>query len=318
VLRDLTAASRDFDDAIKLAPNDAQPKLRRASVAIWVKDNAKAKDLAEQALKLDPKAHEAYTVFGVLASRRRDYVAARVAYDKAIELDPDDLTARDNRVQTLNNLGLQQEALQDLRAMLALRTTKLDTEVTEFRGKELSYRTLARLQLATQLEAMGRFPEAIAAFNDFVQADPGKFSYGWRGWFYFNRSEFDLARADLDKALTYDQDFWILHNLAGEVALYQHRYGDAVVSVTRSLELHPDYPASSYWTRALALRALNRLDEAEKDAETALTDDCCAFLNRKANTLMKLGYLQPVASKEQLAPALRDAAQACMLDEKCW
>jgi len=30
-----------------------------------------------------------------------------------------------------------------------------------------------------------------------------------------NRDEFDRAQADLDKALSYDADFWFLHHLQG-------------------------------------------------------------------------------------------------------
>jgi tetratricopeptide (TPR) repeat protein len=318
MLKDMDAAIRDFDAAISLAPKDPAPLLRRASIAISAKDYARADILAHEALELDPKSAEAYNTLGVLACRRGDCVAGKIAYDKAIDLLPDYLQARENRIQVLGSLHMQREALQDIQAMLALQTEDLDTAIAEFHGKELSYRTLGRLHRAAQLEAMGRFHDALKAFDDFVREDPGAFSYGWRGWYHFHRDEFDLAKADIDKALTYDPNFWMLHYLAGRVALYQARYEDSVAASSRSLGLHPDEPASSYWERALALRALHRVEEAQKDALTALSRDCCTFLNHKADTLVKLGYLQPVARTEQLLPALRDAAQACMLDEKCW
>jgi tetratricopeptide (TPR) repeat protein len=164
---------------------------------------------------------------------------------------------------------------------------------------------------------MGRFPEAVKAFDDFVQTDPGPFSYGWRGWYYFNRDNFDLAKADLDKALSYDPNFWILHNLEGLVYLYKHEYERAVASIDRALALKPDHSGSSYWARALALRALHRTNEAKRDALKAVSEDP-GFLGLKKKTLTRLGYLQPPANEADVPAAVHDAVVACMSDEKCW
>jgi len=167
------------------------------------------------------------------------------------------------------------------------------------------------------LKPWGRFEDSIKALDDLVHTDPGAVSYGWRGWYYSNREQYDLAAADLDKALSYDPNFAVLYNLKGQVYLYTKDYERAVAAFTRSLELRIDTPGSSYWSRALALRALHRTDEAEKDAQTAVGVDCC-FLFNKSKILIKLGYLQPTTANTDVASAVRDAVHACMLDERCW
>ncbi len=314
---DIDAAIRDFDAAIKLAPKDPEPLVRRASAAFFKNSYREAYDLSQQALSLDAKNSEAYDTIGTIALVTRRYGAAKAAYDKAIELDPRGVVPRFHRFELLMQVGAQRELTKELDDLLALNTADLDTMYTNFRGADIAYRTLARLERATMFEAMGRFEDSLQALDDLVRTDPGAVSYGWRGWYYFNRSEFALALADINKALSYDPNLAVLYNLQGQVYLYTKDYERAIAALTRSLDLRIDTSGSSYWSRALALRALHRADEAEKDAQAAVRADCCFFI-RKSETLIKLGYLQPPAKDTDEASAIHDAVHACMLDERCW
>ena len=182
---DIDAAIRDFDAAIKLAPKDPAPLVRRASAAFYKNDYREAYDFAQQALSLDAKNSEAYDTIGTIALVTRDYGAAKAAYDKAIELDPRGVVPRFHRFELLMQVGAQRELIKELDDLLALNTADLDTMYTNFRGADVAYRTLARLERATMFEAMGRFEDSLKALNDLVRTDPGAVSYGWRGWYYF-------------------------------------------------------------------------------------------------------------------------------------
>jgi tetratricopeptide (TPR) repeat protein len=314
---EIDAAIRDFDAIIKLTPNDPEPLLRRASAAVFKKDYRYAAELAEQVLRFDAKNSEAHDILGVVALITRNYAMAKAECDKAIEADPNSVVWRFHRFELFMKVGAEREAMQELDNLLALNTTDLDTKFLDFRGKDVSYRTLARLERATMFEAMGRYEDSIKALDDLVRTDPGAISYGWRAWYYSNRSQDDLALADLDKALSYDPNFAILYSLKGQVYLYTNEYERAIAAYTRSIDLHTDTLGNSYWSRSLALRALHRNDEAEKDAQTAVAIDR-HFLFRKAKTLIKLGYLQPTTANTDVASAIHDAVHACMLDERCW
>jgi tetratricopeptide (TPR) repeat protein len=313
----IDAAIKDFDAAIKQAPQDPEPLLRRASAAFLKKDYRYAAELAGHVLHLDAKNSEAHDTLGTIALVTRNFGMAKAEYDRAIEADPSSVVARFHRFELLMKVGAQPEAIQELDDLLALNTADLDTEFLDFRGKDVSYRTLARLERATMFEAMGRYEDSIKALDDLVRTDPGAISYGWRGWYYSNRSQHDLALADLDKALSYDPNFAILYSLKGGVYLYTNEYERAVAAYTRSIDLHTDSPGSAYWSRSLALRALHRNEEAERDAQTAVAVDR-DFLFRKSEALIKLGYLQPTTANTDVASAVRDAVHACMLDERCW
>lgn len=314
---DIDAAIRDFDAAIALAPQDPEPLVRRASAAFFKKEYRTASELAERALRLNPRYAEAYDILGTVAQVAGNYRLAKAAYDQESELDPRSVVARFHRFEVFMKTDAQREGMRELDDLLEMNSPALDTESLDFRGAEVSYRTLVRLERATMFESMGRYEDSIKALDDLVRTDPGAVSYGWRGWFYNNRGQFDLALADINKALSYDPSLAILYNLKGQVYLYTKDYERAVAAFTRSIELRIDTPGSSYWSRALALRALHHTDEALKDAETAVTVDCC-FLIGKSKTLIKLGYLQPATANSDAASAVRDAVRACMLDEQCW
>jgi hypothetical protein len=71
-----------------------------------------------------------------------------------------------------------------------------------------------------------------------------------------------------------------------------------------------------HWQRALVLRDAGRVDEATSEALAGLRTDVDLF-NRKSNELSKLGYLRAIAPGSDPTPAIRDAVQACMLDDRC-
>jgi tetratricopeptide (TPR) repeat protein len=313
---DLPKAIRYFEEAIKLAPNSPEPLVRRASAAYGTGDYETAAAFAQRALRLDANYAPAFDIIGTIGLATKNFRLAKAAYDKEIELAPDDVWARFHHFEYLMDIHAQPEALQDVEKLLALPAHDLDTQFTKFRGREISYHTFARLERATMLQSMGRLQEALQAFDDFVQVDPGAFSYGWRGWYYIDNNEFDLAKADLDRAVSYAPDFWILHNLQGLVYLHIKQHERAVDAYTRSLELGPDRPGQCYWMRAVALRALSRVDEAEVDALKAVSIDN-GFRNWKLGKLAQLGYFVPGDDPAKFESAVHDAVKACILDERC-
>ena len=313
---DVDAAIRDLDEAIKLAPKDSELRVRRGWIAYGVRQYDDATEFARRALVLDPQHQTAYTLLGAVAVITGKFAVGKASLDKAVELGPADVIARFQRFEFFDRCCEQREALAELNDLLALQTPALDTQFGRMLDRDMSYRTMARLERVKTLENMGRFPEALKAADEFVAAEPGAVSYGWRASYHLNRDKFDLAQADLDKALSYDADFWFLHHVQGRVYFYTHRYEDAVASFTRALARYSG-DGATYWTRALALRELHRTADAERDALTAVAVDR-RFMFGKTDTLVKLGYLLPGPINSDASAPMRDAVRACMLDERCW
>ena len=312
----LDEAGRDFDAAITLAPDDPDPRVRRGWVALAQKDYKQVGAIVAEVLKRKPDRADAYDLLGVAAGENYSFDIAKAAFDKAVALEPKRLLPRYHRFQFYKNVRAQQAALAELDELIALNLPELDTMFDTIRHRDMSYRTMVRLERATMLVAMGRTDEALEAYDEWVKIEPGPVSFTWRGWFKFDQEEFDQANADLKQAASYDPAYWLPYNLQGWVAAYSRQYESAVPLFTAAIERQSD-AATAYWGRAIALRELKRTDEATKDAVTALTVDR-KFLDSKVGMLTKLGYLHLPKDGSDRMPAVRDAAQACMLDEKCW
>ena len=313
----IDAAILDYDEAITLAPDDPEPLAFRASAAFFKHDLTGAFSFNARALNLNPDYPVALDILGVIEEGAGNYAIAKNAYDKAIALDQSNVSARFHRFEYWKSIGAGPQALKELEDLLASNAPGLDLDFLDFRGKEMSYRAMVRLQRAALFGSLGRFPDAIKAFDEFVQTDPGAISFGQRGWFYIDRSQYDLAKADIEKALSYDPEFFLLHDLQGLLFTHAGDYEHAIASFTRALELGPDQTGDSYWWRALAERALHRTEVAQKDALKALSSDP-TFLRTKVKMFQERGYWQPPQSETDLAIAVHDAVVACMADEECW
>ncbi|MFA6265756.1 MAG: tetratricopeptide repeat protein [Pseudolabrys sp.] len=308
-------AAIDYEEAIKFAPNDAELHWRLGWIATDRGNLTYAATLVDQALALQPNSADAYDLKGAIASRTGDMALAKSAYDKAVALEPDKVMWRHNRALFFTRIGAQREALAELDELLRLNLKELDTAESHVKGKAVTYRARVQVDRANMLDKMGRTAEAEKALDQFVAADPGAVSYGYRGWHYFERDDFAKAASDLDKALTYDRNFWILYELRGWVFGYTNQYAEAVAAFSIALQLNPT-TGSSYWGRAVSLRELNKQDEALKDAKMAITSDA-TFRMRKLNGLAKRGYFEAEHDGSFTREAAYDAVTACMIDKGC-
>jgi tetratricopeptide (TPR) repeat protein len=320
----IAAAAQDFDNALKLSPRDVDLLLRRGFIVLTRSEFdtsrltdekfTKAVDFAQEALAIDPNNSGAYVLIGNAATLIDNFAMAKAAFDKAIELKSDNIVARISRFYFYARVYAFDAALKEIDELLQLETKQLDTMPFEIRGKEVTYRTLARLERSALFKTMGRFEEADKAYDSWVEIEPGAVSYGWRALYRMQRAQFDLAKADVDKALSYDPKFWFLNNLKAHIYSEAGEYDRAVESYTKAIAEVPKI-GLNYWGRAIALRAQKRTEEATRDALRALDDPDCPC--RIADRLKKAGYLNPNATGRDVSPALRDAVRACMLDERC-
>ena len=310
------AAIKDFEEAIKLAPNEPRLRVRRGWVALDKREFVNAIELARQALSLDANSAAAYALIGAIGGRANDLGMAKAGYDKAIELNPDDVITRYNRFLLFKKIHAHEPALMELETLLQGQFPELGTRFATKENREMSYRTIVRMERVDLLEQMGRIDAAEKAASEWVEAEPGPVSLSRRGFLYFRQSDFEKAQADVDKAMSYNDSFWLLDNLQAHIFLYTKRYEPAVESFDRAIAGFPQN-GKNYWGRAIALRALKRFDDATNDGLKAVDTDG-DFARQIVGMLTKLGYFKINASETDWMPAERDAVRACMLDERCW
>ncbi|MEM6501096.1 MAG: tetratricopeptide repeat protein [Cyanobacteria bacterium P01_C01_bin.89] len=121
------------------------------------------------------------------------------------------------------------------------------------------------------LDELGRYEEAIAAYDRALEADP-KFYAAWvnRGYCLDRLGRYRGAIAAFDQALRIKPDYDGLWYNRGTVLGKIQRYGAAVESFNRALKLKPNFPAA--WNnRGTALTKLNHYDEAIASFDRAIS-----------------------------------------------
>jgi tetratricopeptide (TPR) repeat protein len=130
----------------------------------------------------------------------------------------------------------------------------------------------AHLALGTQLLAVGRSEEALAALHEGLRLDPSN-AYGYLnlGKAYLARGEFERALPFVTRAAELSDDPRVADTLGGALHL-TGAPGRAVPHFERALAANPDF-APTHCRYALALADLGRTREAEEHLRTALRLD---------------------------------------------
>jgi tetratricopeptide (TPR) repeat protein len=315
----LDAAISDYETALALAPNDPELHLRRGWTHYDKHEDAAAIRRAEAARALDPRFAEAYDLVGSVMARRYDFARARAAYDEALRLQHDNLLVRFHRFQLFDSSGRLPEALAELDGIIDMPAEATRAATVEFHGRRVSYRTGAFLHRGITLQAMGRGAEAGPLYDQLVAEDPSATTYTSRA-IYRDKAETasqaDIM-ADLEKAIALDPDYWIPREVLARVHFYAKRYEAAAEEFGRAAKLAPKNGKPRWW-RSMALRKLDRIDEATEDALSALDVDPKFILQQKLKVLRERGYFVTPVGGDDPTSALRDAVRACMLDERCW
>ena len=183
-----------------------------------------------------------------------NYARAEAHFLRALEIDPDEVRARDQLAAVLGRQGRHGEAILQLEAIL-----KRDPDHRD-----------ARFNLATALSRQGKTVAAIESFSAVLELDPSDHDARLRrALLAITADRAELAQADLDRLLKDDpNDVESLLALAG----LEQRTGrmDEAVQVYRGIqELDPSSPASYLGVYGIRLRE-RRYGEARRELETGL------------------------------------------------
>lgn len=119
--RDNDAASKDFDQAVKVDPGFALAWAQSCSFHMWTShDSDRAQKECSTAIKLDPKDASGWTYRGDIYLNLRDYERAIQDYNQAIELAPKWMWPWDNRGEAYLRSNNVDRAIQDFEKVIEL------------------------------------------------------------------------------------------------------------------------------------------------------------------------------------------------------
>lgn len=177
-------AIRDYDSAIKLAPNDVDSYINRGNFYCkHGKQDLAIKDY-DKVLELDPNNVDAYIGRGNAYTNAANL--AQRDLNKAIELNPNDFRAYMARSIIYLKIGQNNLALED--ANKAVELNPNNSEVYNNRG--LVYHNLKQ------------YDSALQDYNKALELAPKNFkAYKGRGMVYFDMQEYARAIEELNKCI---------------------------------------------------------------------------------------------------------------------
>lgn len=179
----------DWEDApfshLQILPTGAKP------VTLWLDRDAAFEDITKElrkvvkALQVSLKTKEEWLEEGEILFNLKRYEAALIAFDHAIQLDPNYATAYYNKGYMLHTLKQYEEAIS-----IFDHATRLDPNLTYAYGNK-----------GVALSDLKRYDEAIIAFDQTIQLDPNDaFAYYNKGIALQNTNRRSEAQAAFEKA----------------------------------------------------------------------------------------------------------------------
>jgi tetratricopeptide (TPR) repeat protein len=239
----------------------------------------------------DPAA--TYYSRGRALERQGRHAEALAAYDKALELQPDQLDIHQDRAVALGQLGRFDEARAALEKALQLRPDQ--AEIHRNRG--------------VALRELGRLEEALAEYDEALRLQPDQPSFWYSRGIALNQlGRFDEALAAYDRALELRADQPDVHQNRGVTLEQLGRLDEALAAWDQALRLQPDNPYR-HQIRGVMLERLGRVADALAAYEQAvrLQPDQHEFHRNRVAALQRLGRLgEALAAVDEALRLQRD------------
>ncbi len=231
------------------------------------KDYSKAIEHYSNAIKLNPQMVSAYNNRGAAYSDTGAYDCAIEDLSKAIELNPNDAKAYTNRGAAYSERSENDRAIEDLNKAITLNSNN---------AKAHNNRGLAYLSI-------GAYDRAIEDLNKAIELDPNDAeAYNNRGNAYGGTGEIDHAIKDLNKAIELDPNNAEAYNNRGIAYGSKGEIDQAIADYNKAIELNRDY-AEAYNNRGDTYSDTGAYDRAIEDLNKAIEltpDDADTYNNR--------------------------------------
>ena len=215
---------------------------------------AKAQELYEQVLKLQPRHFDALHLLGVIAAETKNPERAVELIGKAIEIKQNNAAAYNNYGNALRNLKQYEAAVRSYDKAIALKPDYVDA----YKNRGNALRDLKQYDAALQ-----NYDKAIALKPDNAEA------YNNRGNVLQDLKQYEAALQCYDKAIALKPDYAGAYYNRGNALRKLKQHKAAVQSYDKSIALNPEN-ADVHYNRGTALQDLKRYPEAIASYDKAL------------------------------------------------
>ncbi|MEG4491036.1 tetratricopeptide repeat protein [Microcoleus sp. D3_18_C4] len=255
------------------------------------KDYVSALNLANKLVAIRGKARD-WLEKGRCLDHLERYDEGLASFDRASELDPNDLSALVLRGYVLHKLKRYDEALASFD-----RAIELDAN-----------NQLAWAKRGYVLHKLKRYEEALVSYDRAIKLDTN-YPWAWanRGSVLYNLKRYDEALASYDKVIELDTNYPWAWPLRGYLLYNLKRYNEALVSYDREIELDANNQLA-WANRGNVLNDLKRYEEALEAYDMAIKLDA-----NNQSAWAKRGYV--LYNLQRYDEALESYDMAIELDE---
>jgi tetratricopeptide (TPR) repeat protein len=243
--------------------------------------------LYDKALEIDPNDVVALNNKGLALKNLSKYEEAITLYDKALEIDTKEVNVLTNKGVALDDLGRYEEAITWYDKALAVNPMDVDTLFNK----------------GVAFTKLGRYGEAITLYDKALKVDP-KFANALfnKGVAFYQLGKIEEAISWFDKALEIEpKAVDALYN-KGLALTEVDRYEEAITLYDKALTIDPSY-ARALTSKGTALYNLGKHEEAITCYDKALTID-----PKAVDALINRGAALDTLGKKQEALASLDKA----------
>lgn len=270
----------------------------------------------------------------------KDYEGAIAEFNRALDLNPDDLYAFFNRAAAYNALGEYSAALEDLD-----RALDIDPELDRaYSSKGIVYSSMGEYDRAvnnfneaielnsSSAEAyfglalintkQGETPLALTNYTQAIDLDSNYVeAYYGRGLSYRRQGDYERAIADFDEAIRINPEYTLVYLDRGISYFEQQQYEQAIADFSEIIGMNPEDP-QAYRRRALSYFKQEDYDRAIADYNKAIPLDpqhLKAYYNRGLSYFRTQNYRRAIDDFERtvdLDPDYADAYYNCGLSYK--
>ena len=221
------------------------------------------------------------------AKSSTDGPGAIADFDRALELDPDQIGWRRDRAYLLHFAKQHDRAIEDFNAILAAKPD----------GHVMFYRGLTYLGKGDETRGFADLGEGIK-----LAPDDAWFRY-WRARLYAERGNIEAAMADVDASIALKNDDDDAYLLRADLYTKKGETEEAIADLTRAADLNPTYTIP-YSNRALLYEQTKQYDLAFADYDKllSLSPGDAYYTKRKTALLEKLAREPPLVVPSPGAP----------------
>jgi tetratricopeptide (TPR) repeat protein len=246
-------AIKEYNIAIKLDPKNALYHKNKASLLNFI------------GTLLDPGITCSSDIYTDQETSPKKYQEAIEEYDKALEIDPNNINLCIEKGDSLYNLKKYDLAIEEYDKVLKINQN--DPGAHFQRGRVLS--------------KLKKYKEAIEEYNKVLELDPkDSHAHNNKGTSLDELGDIDGALKEYDKALAITPNLVSAHYNKGNIFLKTQKYQEAIEEYDQAIKTDPNY-AAAHFNKSIALKKLGKNEESDQEFNIVANINYCLILKNQ-------------------------------------